>query len=1426
MTEWDYLAKKYKIEGARARFEEICTSLLRKKFIGYHVKSPRVSAGDGGIDVFVGELGISPVRVYQCKFFLDGIAASQKQQIKASFQRVITAEDYKAFNWTLCLPIRLSKEEHLWWFKWKTEQEEQYHLDKDFIQLQDGLDLIEDLKQHCLYDQTFDKDLKKDIALLLQRTAPNPYGLETEFSRGSNHIGTLKNYFSADRNTHLPRIQTAQILEWVKTERKGKDNLEKVLVIKGKKGVGKSTVIADAYRKLIKSSEYYVLALKCDQYYDNNTQDLAKQLFSAGISFEDIFSKAQNSEKPIIVLLDQLDALSQTLSTDRRWIKTYMSLIDYLLQKRNTRVIISSRSFDLEYDADLIRFNDQQKTKHIEVEILSPSEVASVLKILKIDVKYSQLLELLRVPYNLELFSKIPDLSALLEKNTEIDIAKLHTELYRQLLKGSRIYVAGCLDEIVQRMYSAHPNMIEQQYLESFGKEIDYLISQGILVRHGVKLSFFHQSFYEYYLARWFVDSKKDLISYMFEQQQNLYIRSLVKNVIDYLRIADHPKYIQLYHGVLENEKIRFHIQYLFITTLGLIDQPTEKEQEMVYGLLQSGHGKLFMEVFSSSGWLKFILENECLPQDPKTIYGIFYRNLALQPKMILEYIENSELENKHELFSNLLPGLKVWTLELMPFFQRHYPYSENNELWYFEILKKISFLDIEIVLDNLRPIFLAKRSSGQRMKFDYRYDRIVEHLYKVNPKATAEFLFGIHLEILASTDHPYYGPYEKISSPLLGSRHYESDIYYKDSPDEKSIEFFLVKYYRSCQRTELALLFQQHYQSNFVPLLSLLMKLLRDRANEFADEIYLLVITIHKKNGLKGSDDFFSLQVRRLIAASMTLFDPAQYAEIKKILLALTLPYQVYKWSDDKGKKRYQLRFGQKKYLFLKALPEDILKNDMDIRSEYQMLQRRYGELDHNTAQLSSGMKWGGGQSALNNPNFDKFDHDAWLSSMIKINEGYKHEDFMRGDILEHGRSFEAAVEKDPSYFYEFIDSLFDYKGVSPRYISHGISALIKVKDNVEKTAQLIYKEIELSLDREYTQYAIWHSRFLIDQKMVTKNVVDFWIRIARWEPHEHDRLNPGQEMSDFINTPRGTAIDNLMDLGEYPQYEQSVFETIEYIIRPGQVPTLTLSCGIMAHIAYLNRLNNDRAFEIFKILVSYDELEILKHSMNSAQYYNNTRHDEMGFYFQQVLRYPELYSTSYFFVTSWVFDRIDDYEMYDHFMNLGGQALHCAMKVAEDLLIGEHGVGDRCLQVLERCLGQSQEDLSHEFSGLVLRKFTTEHFLPLYNFMEKYVTTVHFAKDPRYLFEYLTECAALYPSECLKLLCKMNLPFKVDITQTAYMGDEPLILVLAIYSKLCNLKFKYAAEQQIALDQFDRMLSIPSIRVRALEAMEKVLN
>ncbi|WP_051315835.1 NACHT domain-containing protein [Algoriphagus vanfongensis] len=1425
MDEWISLVNRYKTAGARSKFEEICTRVFKHKFKGEFVKSVRVNIGDGGVDVFIGDIENQQIKVIQCKFFVNGIEGSQKAQIRKSFKTAISSADFQVSNWILCVPGKLSIQEHKWWASWKNKQMKTFGLPNDCIELMDGADLIDELKTSGLYDEVFEIEIKNAVREIHSTVVGKKFDLNQEVLSASNYIKNLKNYFSKEKLAHIERPAVQEIVAWVKRDLPGRDVLEKVLVVKGKKGVGKTTVLHDVYCHLTNEQEYVVLALKCDQFYDVNLNGLSQQLFTDVTSFNDLFNVFRDKGEKFVVVLDQLDALSQTLSTDRRWLLTYIKLIQELLKLPNSRIIISTRSFDLEYDADLRKFNNTKVIKQIEVGKLSEKEVTDILKLLKIEAKSKLLIELLTIPYNLELFTKIPNLEQLLQKQSRISLTKLYSELWGQVMTPRELLLTECLNTIVKRMYEQHPNLIELTYLEEFKAEISYLVSHEILVQNGNKLSFFHQSFYEYYLARWFVISEKNLVDYIFEEGQNLYIRSLIKTVIEYLREADHHKYIELYKNIIGQNQIRYHIKYLFVLELGLVEIPSQKEKEFVCDMLANEYGKLFLDLFNSKGWIEFFISNDLLNGNHDDIYRILHRNINHNPNLLIEYLKNSNFEEKEKLISYIIPSVKNWEVNLLPFFDNYFSYDENTGLWYFETLKKIAPFDLGYVFGKLKPVILETKSRTERFRFDYRFERIIDKLYQQNPQSTAEFLLSVQLEILEETKHAYYSEYLGITSELLGSYQLDNGLFYKDSEDEKSIDFYLLKYYSTSERSELKEVFQKYSTTNYVLLLTLIAKLMRDRASEFVEEIFQLLLIIESKNGLMGLDDFFQLNIRRMIAKAISFFDPAQYQRVKNLLLNISHPYEIWKY-EEKGKKKFSLNIGRKKYLFLKALPEKVLENDRELKQLYLVLERRFGQIDHNKALDKNKGRFGGVGSPLSNANFNKFSFDAWLKSMRKINESFISEDFFKGGLLEHSRSFESVVERRPEHFRGFIRQLFNEEGISYSYISHGISALIKAKYDPEKVADLVRREIKLPLNKEFTLYTTWHIKYLIDTKQVTEDIKDFLISIARSEGYRDDVLNPNDPKLDFINTPRGSAIYNLFYLFDYPKYKEDVLSTIEFVIDPKNSPSTTILAGVMSQLAYLNHFDIERSFAIFQQLIALKDSHILKYSINPAQYFNNKFHDRMGFYFTEMLLHEELFDKCYFFVTSWIFEHIDDYKMYDHFMELGQKAIKCAIDVAESLLIRDGVVDKRSMQVLERCLSHTEFDLSHEFSGLVLRVFKIENFGELYSFIEKYIATEQFSKDPRYLLEFLTECSSLYPKQCLDLLEKMNIPEKVDISQKAYLGDEPLVLVLAIYSRLRLEPFKYRGEQKTALDCFDKLLGIPSIRFKALEAMENVLN
>ncbi|MGB6036091.1 MAG: hypothetical protein WBG42_07470, partial [Cryomorphaceae bacterium] len=151
----DFKSLHSNIAGAREAFENACESVYRMKHKGEHVSQVKVKHGDGGIDIFIGELGINPITVIQCKFFLESFGDSQKSQIRKSFQRAVTSEKYELKEWILCIPNVIDIDENAWWFKWKHKQLAEHSKNERFIKLVNGNELIALLKVHGLYNQVF-----------------------------------------------------------------------------------------------------------------------------------------------------------------------------------------------------------------------------------------------------------------------------------------------------------------------------------------------------------------------------------------------------------------------------------------------------------------------------------------------------------------------------------------------------------------------------------------------------------------------------------------------------------------------------------------------------------------------------------------------------------------------------------------------------------------------------------------------------------------------------------------------------------------------------------------------------------------------------------------------------------------------------------------------------------------------------------------------------------------------------------------------------------------------------------------------------------------------------------------------------------------------------------------------------------------------
>jgi hypothetical protein len=220
-----YLRDKYGDAGAREVFEKICTELLISLY-GEKAHPIKASQGDDGIDILVGDFTM-PMDVYQCKYLIEGINASQREQITNSFKTAINSQNFTMKKWILCLPCDLTIKEFQWWSDWRIKHTRLHNIE---IELYDGSYLLLQLKKTDLYKSLFDNDVililddiqkslnaqkqkqLDEIIVLLKSNDPNLYD-DTVFVRKleNAHIseidGCKRDFFNAELAEQSVRSQ-------------------------------------------------------------------------------------------------------------------------------------------------------------------------------------------------------------------------------------------------------------------------------------------------------------------------------------------------------------------------------------------------------------------------------------------------------------------------------------------------------------------------------------------------------------------------------------------------------------------------------------------------------------------------------------------------------------------------------------------------------------------------------------------------------------------------------------------------------------------------------------------------------------------------------------------------------------------------------------------------------------------------------------------------------------------------------------------------------------------------------------------------------------------------------------------------------------------------------------------------------------------
>ena len=401
------------------------------------------------------------------------------------------------------------------------------------------------------------------------------------FSKGSYELRE----YTPTIHPAIHRDEVDYVKDWI--ERKASDeHSSRLALLYGKAGIGKSIVMHDLLEELQTNHDYLVLGLKSDQIEFLDTETLRQNIHLAK-PIEIIVEEMAQKYKRVILLIDQIDALSLSLSSNRTPLRSLLKLIRQIQHISNVRVVISCRPYDLEYDPllDNLRIKNKWELKEFTKEQVEGILIKNNCK----EQMNDNLLRFLGNPLHLYLFLKVKPEEQLTDP---LSMDLLYHQLWRKYVLDSSVRKVNkdrllvLFDKLVTLMYERQELSVHIRDFETnFSAELHYLLTNELLIKTmSNQIQFFHQTLFDYVYARRFTEQRRNLLEVLRGQHQGLFLRAAVKSILTFLRDQNHGGYINVVNQLLyskdDNGKnlYRYHLKSLALSNMVYFEAPLEEE--------------------------------------------------------------------------------------------------------------------------------------------------------------------------------------------------------------------------------------------------------------------------------------------------------------------------------------------------------------------------------------------------------------------------------------------------------------------------------------------------------------------------------------------------------------------------------------------------------------------------------------------------------------------------------------------------------------------------------------------------------------------------------------------------------------------------------------------------------------------------------
>lgn len=860
------------------------------------------------------------------------------------------------------------------------------------------------------------------------------------------------------------------MVRWVKEDLL--DSKDPIKVLVGAGGSGKTVICQQIYQSLI-AEDIPVIGIKADQISAKSHIEFIQSLGLQDDLYK-LLTSASLMKNRVVVIVDQIDALSLSLSADRSSITIMLNIIQQLLTVPHVRIIVSCREYDLHFDPMLQKYEDHNK---VEVKELEREKVEYILSSLGIDTKQisDKLLKLLQHPHHLDVFSDI--YSSDLELNSILTLQDMYKRLWERKVsvKGEEYRLIEILDFVSKKMSTDQRIVIGAELLlDRWPVGTRYLLSEGILIQAANNCQFFHQSFFDYTFARFFVNREESLAKYILSRHQGLFIRSQLKQVLAYLRNINEAGYADGINRLFDAKNTRLHLKLAIINQIGSEINPLDSEKEIIenFVLVNPILRRSFLDSIRSEAWFDWLMQKDLLisyldSPDQDLAQGSGWMLITLVqyfPGKVLSYLNNLYISERNDkIISEVLFSLKDWKqAQALSLFERIALYLNKSEDF------RISHIYInalndqpEWVKDKLLEYILEKINSKATNEESTHLERdfissemghVLDKLKKLHPDLYYDLAYNVVPLLTLKTkmqwrESPFY-----LDGAFYGYDDFGS-LYEHWKLLDGVIEYFRNIALNDCQKYEG--LSADLLSSNSITLLTIVIEGWNQYPQNYIEQILQL---LRRNDLLKEHSHYtksFGIGVRKLISNVYTYLDESQKTRLDLQILEAEP-------DNEKSKENYSYHLrGLNQYRLLWAIPENERKGRYEVNRKFLELKRKFGKYKEDSLKRHEHQMSGVGPP-LPDSAYKYMTFTQWLETFKEYDDStgweanyHNPKDFHKGGLVEHYRAFGGCIKAEPDKYYPFVLTLIN-EAISESYLSEALRAFTEINVQFDKAKRI----------------------------------------------------------------------------------------------------------------------------------------------------------------------------------------------------------------------------------------------------------------------------------------------------------------------------------------------------------------------------------